>query len=132
MSGERVAGAPSPALSRSLQILDRASARIDHQVHQLSALQERATRAEAIAAAALKELESVKGQLAHAHDEIALQRDQIGTIQARAEALQDTTLTMILDLRGRLAIAERRHPRADATFKVASDEDRTPHPARSH
>ncbi len=127
---DRAAAGPSPALGRSLQLLDRAAARIEQQRHQLAALQERATRAETIAAAALKELEPLKSQLAQAHDEIALQRDRIGTMQAQADATHDTTLAMILDLRERLVAAERPNSLGDASFTAGGRDGRTPHRAR--
>lgn len=133
-SGERAKVRPSPALSRSLQILDRAATRIEQQQHHVSALQQRATRAETMAATSLEEVEALKSLLAQAHDEIALQREQIGAMQSQSEAVQDFTLTMILDLRERLAAAERQNSLQnslmDAPFMVGGDDGRTSHPIR--
>lgn len=132
--GERIRTRPSPALSRSLQILDRAATRIEQQRHHIAALQERATRAESGAATSLEEVEALKSLLAHAHDEIAHQREQIGAMQSQSEAVQDFTLTMILDLRERLAVAERQNSLQnslmDAPFMVGGDDGRTPHRTR--
>lgn len=133
VSADRAHTSPPRAITQSLQILDRAATRIEQQRHQLSAVELRATRAEAIAATSVETIEALKTLLTQALDEVALQREQIGAMQSRSEREEEATLTMILDLREKLAAAERRSPResfTSASFTVGGDDGRASHGIR--
>lgn len=117
---------PSPTISRSLQHIDGAARRLEQHQHQLSALQERALRAEKAAEMSLEDVGRMTSRLALAEEEILRQRQQIDAMTAKSEAIQDVTLEMIMTLREELAAEQARRSLVDGQFVPEGDDARAP------